>query len=188
MKKLKLILVVLITLAAQTSEAQLLRKIGKKAEEAAERTILNKTDEKTSKKVGEGIDDTVDGKKEKKKKKKKNKKSNNKTASNYESSYAFSYKYILRFDMNSMKNETMTMNFFLEPDATYMGTEIDQQGMEMFQIMDSKNEVSHSFINTSGMKMVTSTDFSKYVDENAMENQMEDYTITSLPNKNILGY
>lgn len=46
----------------QSADAQLLKKIGERAGKAAERTILNKTDQKVSQKIGKGIDDVVDGK------------------------------------------------------------------------------------------------------------------------------
>ena len=200
MKSLKLLIVFLIALTPYTSEAQFLKKIGKKAEEAAERTVLRKTDEKTSQKVGKGIDNTVDGKKGNKKKKKKSKNKNteaqnttpqqqpynNQKAAAFEPTYNFSYKYVMRVSSAQNNMENMTMEFWLEPNVSYMGMNMSQQGMEMFQIMDSEKETAYSFINASGNKMASSTNYGGYVN-NEQENY-EDYSITTLPNKTILGY
>lgn len=63
MNLLKKITIVLILVGVwQSADAQLLKKIGERAGKAAERTILNKTDQKVSQKIGKGIDDVVDGK------------------------------------------------------------------------------------------------------------------------------
>lgn len=66
--KIKVFLTTLLVFglfATPHAHAQLLKKILKKAENAVERTILNKTDEKVSQKTGEVIDDATSGTKNK---------------------------------------------------------------------------------------------------------------------------
>lgn len=70
MKKIKLLALMLLALSATaTTEAQILNKLKKRAEQAAERTILRKTDEAVSKTTEKTIDDAI-GKKDKKKQEK----------------------------------------------------------------------------------------------------------------------
>ncbi|GAA4809668.1 hypothetical protein [Litoribaculum gwangyangense] len=60
--KLKSLLIPVLSLSIiSTAEAQLLKKLKQKAEQAAERTILNKTDEIVAQKTEKTIDDVVDG-------------------------------------------------------------------------------------------------------------------------------
>lgn len=183
MKTTKLFITFLIALSPFVSEAQILKKIGKKAEEAAERTILRKTDEKTSQKVGKQIDKTVDGNN---KNKDKNRKQQTEKAAAFQSAYTFSYKYDMLLTSNYAEAQNMRMTFRLEPDASYMGMDMSQQGVEMFQIIDSKQETSYSFINASGNKMASSTHYGGYIDDN--EEDLSGYTIKALPNKTIMGY
>ncbi|GAA0872895.1 hypothetical protein GCM10009117_20420 [Gangjinia marincola] len=69
--KLKPTLVLLIGIFffSVSAEAQFLKKLGKRVEQAAERTVLNKSEQKTSKETGKVFDKTVEGKGKKKKKK-----------------------------------------------------------------------------------------------------------------------
>lgn len=65
--KLKNILLIVACLAVvSNTQAQLLKKLKKKAEQAAERTVLNKTDEIVSKKTEKTIDDVTQGSNENK--------------------------------------------------------------------------------------------------------------------------
>ncbi|MBR9915522.1 MAG: hypothetical protein GYB32_11965 [Algicola sp.] len=62
MKLRHIILLLGCFVVTPTTQAQFLKKLKKKAEQAVERTVLNKTDEKISKKTGKTIDDVTDGK------------------------------------------------------------------------------------------------------------------------------
>jgi len=75
--------IVLIMLFIGTGvQAQLLKKIAKRAAKAAEETVLQKVDEKTTKKTGKAMDTIFDGKQKNKKRKRPNspKEGNNKNA------------------------------------------------------------------------------------------------------------
>ena len=77
--KIKQILLVIMCLGViTTTEAQLLKKLKKRAEKAAERTILNRTDKEVSKKT----DKTIDGAINKKDKKEADEQNSNKEAEN----------------------------------------------------------------------------------------------------------
>lgn len=63
--KIKIVLILAIGLAVtHSTEAQFLEKLVKKAENAAERTILNRTDREVSKSTDNAIDGITDGKKD----------------------------------------------------------------------------------------------------------------------------
>lgn len=64
MKNLKILLVLLIVLAsAQTSHSQILKKLGKRVENAAENAVLRKSEQKVSRETGKVMDTILDGKK-----------------------------------------------------------------------------------------------------------------------------
>ncbi|MFY0714656.1 hypothetical protein J1D01_13340 [Seonamhaeicola sp. NFXS20] len=67
MKSKNILLIMVCLLVTSTTQAQFLKKLKKKAEEAAERTILRKTDEVVSKKTEKTIDDVVNGNEDKEK-------------------------------------------------------------------------------------------------------------------------
>lgn len=172
-------------------QAQILKKIGERAEQAAERTVLNKTEQKTSQKVGKGIDDAVDGngKSNKRNRNNRTESTNVPTSSTGSSGFAdvynFSYKYVMQVKTNQKNMPETQMTFHLEPKASYMGMKINQQGVDMFQVIDHHNQVAHSFINVGGNHMASSTDLSGYTDNE--NDDFSDYTITQLPDKTIAG-
>lgn len=61
MKLKNILLVIFCLVVASTAHAQVLKKLKKKAEQAVERTVLNKTDEIVSKKTEKTIDDVTQG-------------------------------------------------------------------------------------------------------------------------------
>lgn len=65
--KTRTILVALILLIGTSAHAQLLKKLGKRAERAAEETVLRKSEQKVAKETGDAIDTVLDGKKEEEK-------------------------------------------------------------------------------------------------------------------------
>lgn len=74
MKTTKTLCILVALCSITTSNAQLLERLGKKAEEAAKRTIEKRVERETEKKTNKGLDDIFEGKKKKKKRKKKKKK------------------------------------------------------------------------------------------------------------------
>ena len=64
MKNIKILLVFLIVLASvQTNQAQILKKLGKRVENAAENAVLRKSEQKVSRETGKVMDTILDGKK-----------------------------------------------------------------------------------------------------------------------------
>src|SRR5690554_1482262 len=191
MKTLKIIITLLLFTFSGVTQAQILKKIGERAEKAAERTVLNKTEQKTSQKVGKGIDDAVDGSGKSNKNNKKSKANkNNSTPSQgssatYADTYKFSYKYVMRVSSKQKNHPDAQMTMHLEPKSQYLGMKINQQGVDMFQVIDHQNQVAHSFINVGGNHMASSTDLSGYTDNS--NDDFSDFTITQLPNKTISG-
>jgi hypothetical protein len=191
MKTITCMTILFLFVFSGVGEAQILKKIGERAEQAAERTVLNKTEQKTSEKVGKGIDDTVDGK-GKSNKRNRNKKADSPEApassvgtSSFADSYNFSYKYVMRVSANQKDMPEAQMTFHLEPKAPYMGMKINQQGVDMFQVIDQQNQVAHSFINVAGNHMASSTNLSGTADDDT--DDFSGFTITPLPNKTIAG-
>lgn len=185
-KQLTFFLLAFCIVGSFQMEAQIFKKIQRSAENAAERTVLRKTEQKTAEKVDESIDDALEG--EEKEKRKKNKKSQSKKSGSdaFAPSYAFSYKYTMEVTSKDAKTQQMQMDFWLEPNAKYMGIEMKQQGMEMFQILDAKQTMAYNFVNSGGNKMAMSMDYGQFDTET--EEDYSDYTITPLPDKTILGY
>jgi len=77
MKNLKLLVLAIFIVVPFTGQSQLLKKMKKKAENAVERTILNRTDSEASRGTDRGIDAVLKGDKNKKKDKKRNKNQSN---------------------------------------------------------------------------------------------------------------
>ncbi|WP_106792553.1 OmpA family protein [Aquimarina sp. Aq78] len=71
MKTTKTLCFLLALCSITTSNAQLLERLGKKAEEAAKRTIEKRVERETEKKTNKGLDGIFEGKKKKRKRKKK---------------------------------------------------------------------------------------------------------------------
>ena len=59
-------------------------------------------------------------------------------ASTIPSKYDFSWKYTLAMKTSSGKE--MNIDYFLEPNSSYYGANMNQRGSEMFMIMDTKNK------------------------------------------------
>lgn len=167
----------------QTSEAQLLKKLKKRIEEKVEQTVVEKTAEKASEKASNSLDKIFDvnlnspqakGKKV--------------DAKNVPDSYQFSYKYQLK--MTTASGE-MDLDYFLEPDATYMGMKMNA-GVPFFMVIDDDANATFMFMESGGNKVVTATsiDMDETMDdiEDIESPSLEDLTITDLPNKTFLGY
>jgi len=145
---------VLMLLLCLPAEAQLLKKLGKRAEAAAERTILNRTDKEVSKGTDKAIDGILTGG---------NKDATEKdgTAGNgnvgsailggsmadVPDAYTFSYRATMRIISDDGEMDVL---YWLEPEATYFGTtvlleeqhgnvtvmDLERQSMLMFMEME----------------------------------------------------
>lgn len=174
----KIIVLIGLFLAAPTTEAQFFKKLGDKITEAAEDAVTKKSADKTSEEVSKGMDGIFEGMKGKI------------GAANVESpneSYQFEYHYKMKM---TVEEDTIMMNYFFMPDRDYAGMAIDQKGIEMFMVFDYNKEAAYSFISSKSSKMYTAISLDLDIDIDSADDQYNksDYTVTTLPNKTILGY
>ena len=104
-------------------------------------------------------------------------------ASTIPSKYDFSWKYTLAMKTSSGKE--MNIDYFLEPNSSYYGANMNQRGSEMFMIMDTKNKLMVNSFNKSGKKMAMA---SKIPDNIGTSTNTKKYTYKKLPNKTFLGF
>ncbi|MEZ4778275.1 MAG: DUF4412 domain-containing protein [Flavobacteriaceae bacterium] len=212
-KRVLFTLLLLGLLTVPSSHAQLLKKIKKKAENAVERTILNKTDEKVSKKTGDVIDDTTDGKKKEKgetqdnetenessntKPTKEEKEAQETKMGNFfgggleeiRDTYSFSYSLVYQL---TTKKESMSLVYLLEPDADYFGNKMVEKQTEQLMVYDFKKNAMVTFMDNGQQKMAmkmkmpnlqkSEKKFGKKIIP-----EEEDVEIVPIKGKTILGY
>jgi len=199
------LLAILCLTVCSNAEAQLLKKITKKAGNAAERTILNKTDEKVTEKTGETIDKVTDGNNNKPEDENSDVSSDSSNETNQSStvfnpmasrsidnsalpaSYMFDWEF--KTEMTSSEGDHVQMNYLLNS-----GTK-DYAGMEMSTeesrkqgtiriVMDSKSDAIIMFMDGNGQKMAH---VSKLPDPKENDGD-EDFTYKEIGTKTILGY
>jgi len=189
-----------------TAEAQFLKKLKKKAEQAAERTVLNKTDEIVSEKTEETIDGVTEGGE--------NNPDNQNTGNNGNAGgqttsqgtpamnpmmskrtdtskipdiYEFDWEF--KTEMVSTKGEKAQMNYFLNSSKKdYAGMEMsinegNQQGTVKI-VMDSNAEAMIMFMSANGQNMAQ---ISK-TPESKKKAKAEEFSYKEIGTKTILGY
>lgn len=104
-------------------------------------------------------------------------------ATSIPSKYNFSWKYTLLMKTSSGKE--MNIDYFLEPNSSYYGANMNQSKSEMFMIMDTKNKLMVNSFNKSGKKMAMA---SKIPDNIATNSKSKKYTYKNLPNETFLGF
>ncbi len=173
------------------SQAQFFKKLNEKVQDAAENKVLDKSANKTSKTVDKGMDDIFSVGKNKKKKEKKATQSSNTSSSSAATespreSYLFSYLYVMQVK-TPQTNVDAEMDFFLTPGADYVGMRVEQQGSQVFMVMDYPKSTNFNFISSpsgENIMMVNPLNLS----DNTSSTPQSNFKISDLPNKNILGY
>lgn len=102
--------------------------------------------------------------------------------------YDFDYTYKLKL---TNKKDDIQFDYYLKKDADYFGFALpilskDQEGMNMFTVMDNQNLVTAMFMEVMGKKVVQKTKI-KLSDFDA-DNNASDFTIKEIGSKTILGY
>lgn len=102
--------------------------------------------------------------------------------------YDFDYTYKLKM---TNKKDDIQFDYYLKKDAEYFGFALpilskDQEGMNMFTVMDNENLVTAMFMEVMGKKVVQKTKI-KLSDFDADDNT-SDYTMKEIDSKTILGY
>ena len=189
-----------------TSEAQLLKKLKKKAEQAAERTVLKKTDEIVTQKTEKAIDDVANGDQTQSdstekstnnqphKQTKQNSQSTSPMAgakkmdvSNIPESYDFDWEFKTELKMD--KGDTMEMNYLINSDSNdYFGMEISTEELKEMgtvrMVMDTKEENMIMFMNMNGQNMAQITK----IKEHKSNKKDPEFSFKEIGAKTILGF
>lgn len=106
-------------------------------------------------------------------------------AASIPSKYDFSWKYTLAMKTSSGKE--MNIDYFLQPNASYYGANMNQKDSEMFMIMDTKSRLMVNSFNKSGKKIAMASKIPDNIDSSTSANTKK-YTYKKLPNKTFLGF
>ncbi|RFN57684.1 DUF4412 domain-containing protein [Marixanthomonas ophiurae] len=210
MKPIKILLTLFFAIAiCGTSNAQFFKKLKKRAENAVERTVLNKTDREVSKETDKTIDGVIkgDGKKEKTKSKELTDEEKAKAEKRAMSIFGggmegipdtYKFQYVMDMKMTSThkKKEEMTLQYFIEPNASYFGNAIPNEKSNSVIVYDLENQAMVTFMDNNGQKMAMKM---RIPLEEKMQEMIEKTqkgenkaantaNITPLPSKTILGY
>lgn len=102
----------------------------------------------------------------------------------------YDFDYIYKMQMINKKND-IQFDYYLKKDAGYFGFDIsamtkDQEGMNMFTIMDNDNGITGMFMEMMGKKMVKTSKIKLSDFDSDTDNS--DYKITKIGSKTILGF
>ncbi|MEO8774026.1 MAG: DUF4412 domain-containing protein [Gelidibacter sp.] len=102
----------------------------------------------------------------------------------------YDFDYIYKLKMTNKKDD-IQFDYYLKKDAGYFGFSLpimtkDQEGMNMFTVMDTHNSVTAMFMEMMGKKIVQKTKI-KLSDFNS-DNDTSDFTIKEIGSKTILGF
>jgi len=204
MKTKCIFLIIFSLFLGQTAEAQFLKKLKKKAEQAAERTVLNKTDEI----VSETTDNTIDGAvKGGEKKTETQNTSNNADSTNQAhqsspglnpmassntktklpESYDFDWEF--KTEIKTSNDETMEMNYLINSSSNeYFGMEMSSEELKgkgtVCMVTDTIQKTMTMFMNSNGQKMAQITK----IHEQKSSNKDPQYSFKEIGTKIILGY
>lgn len=202
------LIVMICLLIGGSANAQFFKKLKKKAENAAERTILNRTDREVSKGTDKSIDNAMEGGDKDKKTKKSEEQSeaeiakiSNRALSVFGGDMAsipdsYKFQYIMDMTMTSGKNE-MLINYYVQPTAGYFGFTMEMENemaANSFVVYDLENEAMVSFMDTNGQKMVMrmnipfDEEMQETIKNNGKNESIKKSNITPIEGKTVLGY
>jgi len=212
MKPIKILLTLFFAIAiCGTSNAQFFKKLKNRAENAVERTVLNKTDREVSKETDKTIDGVIkgDGKtneeetKSKELTKEEKAKAEKRAMSIFgggmegiPDTYKFQYVMDMKLTSTNKKNDEMTLQYFIEPNASYFGNAMPNENSNAVMVYDLENQAMVTFMDNNGQKMAMKMRMP--LEEKMQEmiektqkgenNAANTANITPLPSKTILGY
>ncbi|WP_189702617.1 DUF4412 domain-containing protein [Subsaximicrobium wynnwilliamsii] len=108
----------------------------------------------------------------------------------------YQFSYVVDMQITSKKDET-TMQYFVEPDATYFGNALPEDKTNSIIVYDMENQAMVTFMDNDGNKMamkmrIPISDKKMQAllkkESDATKTKIENGTITPLPDKKILGY
>ena len=177
-RKYGLMLFFMLMIFIQAGHAQFLKKLTQKVQKKVEDVVLDKTSDKAADKTSKSMDKLFDF----------NFKNGTSTGKKVDikdlpATYNFSYQYTLKM---TTSNGDMDIDYFLEPDVSYMGVRMNA-GVPFFMITDDGTNATYMFMESGGNKIVTATALNMDEEIEAIENlevpTLNDFTITGLPNK-----
>lgn len=199
MKSTKILTVLMILCFVVPTQAQFLKKLKKRAGDAVERTVLDRTDKEVSEATDEAIDGMVESDNT-------DKRQANQSADQMQESiqslfgagnidnipdqYDFSYKAVMEVTSKEDKNQ---LEYWLEPDVRYFGTKITQAGDDNLTVLDLENKSMTMFMEKDEQKLImpmrTDNKLFKKILENAEEDSKpENIEFVEIEGKTILGY
>lgn len=162
MKAKYILLLIFCLVISQSGEAQILKKIKKKVEQATERKILNKTD-KTIDAVANGSNKKPDSTKTTSNQNKISSNPNNATINAKDQGGAqlrdqYEFNWELKTQLTSDKNQTVEFNYLINDKTTdYFGLEMSNEELKgqgkMYMVMDNKQKKNIMFMEMNGQKM-----------------------------------
>lgn len=199
MNSKNIITALLILCFAVPTQAQFLKKLKKKAGDAVERTVLNRTDKEVSKTTDEAIDGMIESDTNDNKQTDQNTRDMQESIQsllgggnleNVPDEYTFSYKAVMEISADKDANE---IEYWMEPDVKYFGTKIVQSDTENLTVLDLENKTITMYMENKGDKMIMPmrTDnklFKKILANAEEESNAEDFKFVEIESKTILGY
>lgn len=193
-----LTLLACLLIGIQTN-AQFFKKLKNKAENAVERTVLNKTDREVSKETDKTIDGVIKGKPETEKEEPTDEEKAT-AEKNVMSIFGgsleglpdtYEFQYVMDMKLTTKKDE-MDMKYYIQPNASYFGNAITDEKANSVIVYDMENQAMVTFMDngTQKMAMKTRMPFDAAAQKEMAKNDtnQEDMKITPLPSKTILGY
>ncbi|TXD83083.1 DUF4412 domain-containing protein [Subsaximicrobium wynnwilliamsii] len=200
--RFSVVIIMIAFLAGGSANAQFFKKLKKKAEQAAERTILNRADEEVSKGTDKTIDKAIEGDANKQKDSSKSRDAMNKRAMSVyggdmnDIPETYKFQYIMDMKMTTNKDD-MRINYYIQPNASYFGTAVPSgQDNNSVVVYDLAKEAMVTFIDANGQKMAMKVNMplDEKMQESIKNGQLgqdgsaEDVEVTPLASKTILGY
>lgn len=181
--KTKLLSVLLLTFifSSQMSHGQFLKKLKKRAEEAAKEAILRKAEEKAAQAAEKSVEKVLNFDFSKK----------SEDPSILPKSYEFEWKYVLQMQVDK---KNVNMVYYLNPEAKYFGAKPDmgksKQVGSMLMVMDESLKVMTLFSDMNEKKMghILPTNQNLETDDEDENEEIEDFTFKEIDTKTILGY
>ena len=162
MKAKYILLLIFCLVISQSGEAQILKKIKKKVEQATERKILKKTD-KTIDAVENGSNKKPDSTKTTSNQNKISSTPNNAAINAKDQSTAqlrdqYEFNWELKTQLTSAENQTVEFNYLINDKTTdYFGLEMSNEELKgqgkMYMVMDNKQKKNIMFMEMNGQKM-----------------------------------
>ena len=216
-KAIVLMIAVLALGGVGTANGQFLRKLGKTVERAAERTVERRAERETEKNTDKALDKVFEPGSEEaenaESKEGSSVRTDNRMASDdataaeqqaalagllggasmdeVPDSYTFSYRATMEiFDGN--KKEQTNVLYWLEPDATYFGTEVpNDEAASQVAVMDMELQSMIIFMDDNKQKRAMRTNGNQLFmsqSKNKTENDTANMQLTPIAGKTILGY